>query len=406
MTQVHSKALEKTISVERILYKIKTNDEGPVVIFFAGVHGNETAGVFGLEEVLQKINPESINGTVYAISGNLKALGCNQRYLDEDLNRIWTKEQLQHLKTKEKLNSEEKEQLEVLQVLEVIINTNSGPFYFIDFHTTSSKTLPFITINDTLNNRDFAKLYPVPIVLGIEEYLDGPLLSYINELGYVSLGFESGQHDDAEAVSNCISFIYLTLVFTSAIDIQSIIGYQIYYNQLQRNSRNLESIFEVVHLHRIKKGENFKMKGGFESFQNIKKGTVIATNNNKSIVSTYNAKIFMPLYQAKGEDGFFVIKLIKPFFLNLSTFLRTIKIDSLLVCLPGISWEDQKKEVLKANLKVTKFFAKSFFHLLGYRNKKVSANYMLLYNRERASKGSMYRNEIWQKKPHLKDEVL
>jgi succinylglutamate desuccinylase len=406
MTQVHSKALEKTISVERILYKIKTNDEGPVVIFFAGVHGNETAGVFGLEEVLQKINPESINGTVYAISGNLKALGCNQRYLDEDLNRIWTKEQLQHLKTKEKLNSEEKEQLEVLQVLEVIINTNSGPFYFIDFHTTSSKTLPFITINDTLNNRDFAKLYPVPIVLGIEEYLDGPLLSYINELGYVSLGFESGQHDDAEAVSNCISFIYLTLVFTSAIDIQSIIGYQIYYNQLQRNSRNLESIFEVVHLHRIKKGENFKMIDGFESFQNIKKGTVIATNNNKSIVSTYNAKIFMPLYQAKGEDGFFVIKLIKPFFLNLSTFLRTIKIDSLLVCLPGISWEDQKKEVLKANLKVTKFFAKSFFHLLGYRNKKVSANYMLLYNRERASKGSMYRNEIWQKKPHLKDEVL
>jgi succinylglutamate desuccinylase len=406
MTQVHSKALEKTISVERILYKIKTNDEGPVVIFFAGVHGNETAGVFGLEEVLQKINPESINGTVYAISGNLKALGCNQRYLDEDLNRIWTKEQLQHLKTKEKLNSEEKEQLEVLQVLEVIINTNSGPFYFIDFHTTSSKTLPFITINDTLNNRDFAKLYPVPIVLGIEEYLDGPLLSYINELGYVSLGFESGQHDDAEAVSNCISFIYLTLVFTSAIDIQSIIGYQIYYNQLQRNSRNLESIFEVVHLHRIKNGENFKMIDGFESFQNIKKGTVIATNNNKSIVSTYNAKIFMPLYQAKGEDGFFVIKLIKPFFLNLSTFLRTIKIDSLLVCLPGISWEDQKKEVLKANLKVTKFFAKSFFHLLGYRNKKVSANYMLLYNRERASKGSMYRNEIWQKKPHLKDEVL
>lgn len=398
MTQVHSIALEKTISVERILYKIKTNDEGPVVVFFAGVHGNETAGVFGLEEVLQKINPESIHGTVYAISGNLKALEHNQRYLDEDFNRLWTKEQLKNTKIKGKLNNEEKEQLEVLQLLEDIIKTNSGPFYFIDFHTTSSKTLPFITINDTLHNRDFAKLYPVPIVLGIEEYLDGPLLSYINELGYVSLGFESGQHDEVEAVSNCISFIYLTLVFTSAIDIQSIVGYQIYYNQLQRNSRNLESIFEVVHLHRIKNGENFKMIEGFESFQNIKKGVVIATSDNKSVVSRYNAKIFMPLYQAKGEDGFFVIKSIKPFFLNLSTFLRTIKIDRLLVCLPGISWEDQKKEVLKANLKITKFFAKSFFHLLGYRNKKVSANYMLLYNRERASKGSMYRNEVWQKK--------
>ena len=39
-----------------------------------------------------------------------------------------------------------------------------------------------------------------PIVLGIEEYLQGPLLSYINTLGYVSLGFESGQHDNKQAI--------------------------------------------------------------------------------------------------------------------------------------------------------------------------------------------------------------
>lgn len=74
-------------------------------------------------------------------------------------------------------------------LLEDIINSNFGPFYFIDFHTTLSKTLPFITINDVVIDRKFSKFFLVPIALGIEEYLNGPLLSYINELGYVSLGF-------------------------------------------------------------------------------------------------------------------------------------------------------------------------------------------------------------------------
>jgi succinylglutamate desuccinylase len=398
MSQVHSKALNKTIYVDRIFGEIKTNTRGPVIVFFAGIHGNETAGIFALEEVIKNIRPEFSSGTIFAISGNLKALEQNQRYLDEDLNRIWTNEQLEGLNFNLNLNSEEREQLELFRLLEEIINSNSGPFYFIDFHTTSSKTVPFITINDTLINRNFARLFPIPIVLGIEEYLNGPLLSYINELGYVSLGFESGQHDEVDAVSNCIAFIYLTLVFTATISIENVIGFQIYYNQLQAHTRNLKGVYEIVYLYHIKNGEDFKMKKGFESFQDINKGTVLATNDDKKIASKYNAKIFMPLYQAKGEDGFFIIKLIHPFFLNLSTLLRTLKIDSLLVCLPGISWEDQKKEVLKANLKVVKFFAKSFFHLLGYRNKKISTNYMLLYNRERAAKDKMYKNEAWQKK--------
>ena len=55
------------------------------------------------------------------------------------------------------------------------------------------------------------------LLLGIEEYLQGPLLSYINTLGYVSLGFESGQHDNKQAILNNIAFINLALEYSNVI---------------------------------------------------------------------------------------------------------------------------------------------------------------------------------------------
>ncbi|MDB9960489.1 succinylglutamate desuccinylase/aspartoacylase family protein [Oceanihabitans sp.] len=381
--------------INRVIGKIKGKVSGPSVVFFAGIHGNEPAGVHALEDVFGKLVEDDINGTVYGFTGNLKALEANQRYLVEDLNRIWTKERIRDLQTKTNLNEEEREQKELLYILNDILKSDPGPFYFIDIHTTSSKTLPFITINDAIINRNFSKLFPVPIVLGIEEYLNGPLLSYINELGYVSLGFESGQHEDEKAIINSISFIYLTLVYSKTIALEKVIDFPVHYNRLKTESQGLLDIFEVVYLHKIKMDESFSMEDGFKSFQDINAHTVLAISNGEPVKAKYKAKIFMPLYQSKGQEGFFLIQHINPFFLNLSVFLRRFRVDNLLSWLPGVSWENEDKNALLVNLKVTKFFAKSLFHLLGFRNKQLDATHLKLKNRERASKTEMYKNEEW-----------
>ncbi|MBO6605337.1 succinylglutamate desuccinylase/aspartoacylase domain-containing protein [Psychroserpens sp.] len=395
MTKVYSQAMDKTISVNRIITKIEGPKDAPTIVYFGGIHGNETAGVFALQNVFNSINPKDVNGNIYAISGNLQALKKNQRFLDKDLNRIWTKEQLFNLDSKTSFNREELEQKELFQIVESIIKRNSGPIYFIDFHTTSSKTIPFITINDAMINRKFSKLFPVPIVLGIEEYLNGPLLSYINELGYVSLGFESGQHDEQEAIENSMFFIYLSLVFAGVLTKAQIPKFETHYENLKTNAKALDQIFEVVYLHRIRKYEEFKMKNGFQSFQKVERGIPLAVSNNRDIRSRYTARIFMPLYQKKGEEGFFIIKPIKPFFLKLSAALRHLRFDGLLVMFPGITWENKNKAALRVDLRVVKYFAKSIFHLLGYRNRKEDATHLLIYNRERASKVKSYQKETW-----------
>lgn len=395
MVDVYNKALNETISINRIIGKIEGSSPGPTMVFFGGIHGNETSGVFALKDIFQTIKASNVRGTIYGIAGNLRALKKHQRFIEEDLNRLWTNAHIDIIKSKTVLNADEAELLALLDILNDILEIHSGPFYFIDLHTTSSKTLPFITINDALINRKFSMQFPVPIVLGIEEYLNGPLLSYINQLGYVSLGFESGQHDELSAITNHKAFVFLALMHAGVLEEHSNIDFKTHRSELKQAAHSTSNVFEIVHLHSILKNECFEMLNGFDSFQPIKKGIKLAVSNNQEIVSPYKGSIFMPLYQKKGAEGFFIIKTIKPFFLKLSSALRRIKTDSFLAILPGVSWINKEKGILKVNLKVAQFFAKSLFHLLGYRNRQITDTHIRLNSRERVAKTDIYKKESW-----------
>lgn len=395
MHQTNLMNIKKESVKERLIFYVRGAIPGPKLVFFAGIHGNEPAGVTALKEIQKSIDPKLLKGEIYAIHGNLKALALKQRFIQKDLNRIWTSENLISLSQKDDYSSEELEQKELYRQIQQVLKGNNGPVYFIDFHTTSSPSLPFITINDALINREFSKCFPVPIVLGIEEYLEGPLLSYLNKLGYVSIGFESGQHKDTSSVKNCKSFIYLALVVAEMMHKSSIEEFDTYYKSLRNNARGVTEIFEVRYKYHIVSGESFKMNPGFASFQKIKRGEELAVSNHQIVRSPITARLFMPLYQKEGEDGFFIISTIPKVFLRLSAWLRNIKADQLLTFLPGITWHDKREGVLRANLKVTRFLAKSIFHLFGYRSKQQDKSHVLLYNRERVSKTGLYENEAW-----------
>ncbi|WP_024772371.1 succinylglutamate desuccinylase/aspartoacylase family protein [Aquimarina macrocephali] len=405
MVKVYSKALDQFIEIERIIGHIKGSQPGPTLIFIAGIHGNEPAGIFALHKVLNVIKNKKINikGNIYAISGNLPALARGERYQKEDLNRLWNIDRVKDLSEQHNdfdTNTDIEQQRDIYHIIKKILNIENGPFYFMDLHTTSSKTIPFLTVNDSLLNRKYTMQYPIPMILGIEEYLDGPLLSYINELGYVSFGFEGGQHDDPAAIQNHISFIYLTMIFANSIT-KTDISYNYHYNLLLKASETPMGIYEIYWRYQIKEDEVFKMKPGFVNFQHILKGEQLAHSNGKIITASKNGRIFMPLYQNQGNDGFFAIHSVHPIFLKLSTILRKAHFDNIITILPGIHWASNKKNELTVNLKIARFFTKQFFHLLGYRSKQVDKTHLNLKNRESASKNREYRYTSWSKSRNL-----
>lgn len=384
---------------DRFIGHVSGSKNGPTIFFFGGVHGNEKAGVIALEKVFEQLGTmkKDLRGNVFGIRGNIPALLQDKRFLEDDLNRLWTKEEIANIQAKQEteLGSEEKELLQIHRLISKLLKTQSPPFFFVDFHTTSSKTLPFITINDALINRNFAKLFPVPIVLGIEEFLEGPLLSYMNEKGYVSLGFESGQHIEASAIDNAIAFIWLTLANAGTFEENTVPFCKLYFEQLKIAAKDHNEFYEVKQRYALSDEDRFQMLPDFESFQHIKKRTVLGVRNEREIIAQKNTILFMPLYQKQGAEGFFLIRIIPKWALKLSLFLRRKNGDALLTLLPGIKWSDSKKESLTVNLKVARFYAKSLFHLLGFRSRKIDKTHLTIQNRERKARNEMYSQEPW-----------
>lgn len=401
MIQTENEPLDKTKHA-RVIGHITGAKEGPTFIFFGGIHGNEPAGVKALEHVFPELQNRAyeLHGAVYGLRGNIPGILSSRRYVCDDLNRLWTASKIEHIRSKPETNRspEEKQLIEILDLVLEIIHTRPGPIYFVDIHTTSSKSIPFITINDALINRKFSTCFPIPVVLGIEEYLKGPLLSYINELGYVSLGFEAGQHQDEKSTENAIAFTWLALVFAGILPVSEIPEIKIHHQILASAAGTNHFFYEVTDRFYLEAADHFKMAAGFQSFDAVRKGTLLGRHNSREVVAPKNAVLFMPLYQDLGEDGFFLIKKIPNWALKASAFLRKINWDLFLVLLPGISWADGTKKNLKINTRIVRFMRKPVFHLLGYRRSSSGHRQTIMSNRERRAKKALYKTTWWYKK--------
>ena len=396
MSKVYSKALEETLEIERTLVHLKGKEDGPTLVFFAGIHGNEPAGVFALKHIVRelKIRETSIHGEIYAIAGNLGALEKGVRFQKEDLNRIWFPERIRQIQSKKENTEEERELLSLYGILNQILENGKPPFYFIDLHTTSGNTSPFIVLNDSLLNRKYASNYPLPTILGIEEYLEGALLSYINELGYVSLGYESGQHDDAKAIKNSMDFIRYTMAITNVVACPESAKLSL-RNEILKSSDASNRFYEIYYQYDIIRPSNFKMLPGFVNFQEIPKGMEIAMSNGEVITTKGKRQIFMPLYQDQGNEGFYYIRPIPRILLWMSKGLRRFKVDHLLVKLPGVAWKSIKKDAMVVDQRIARFLAKSIFHLLGYRARQFDRTHLVVKSREVASRTKEYSNTEW-----------
>ena len=188
---------------------------GPTLIAVGSLHGNEPAGSLALLRMAQRLKDlePKLKGRVYLISGNTRAIAQRTRFLSEDLNRQWTSENLSNVGSEKlSLTPEGNELTELDQLLDSILITAMDEVFVLDLHSTSADGMPFATVGDTLRNRQFAQKFPVTILLGIEEQLEGTMLEYLNTAGAVTLGFEGGQHFSQQTIRNHEALVWLGIV--------------------------------------------------------------------------------------------------------------------------------------------------------------------------------------------------
>jgi hypothetical protein len=136
---------------------------------------------------------------------------------------------------------------------------------------------------------------------------------------------------------------------------------------LKRAGAGVPKLLEILGRHGVKPGDGFEMRRGFRNFDRVRKGEHLATDRNGEIRSPGSFRVFLPLYQGLGSEGFFLARPVNPVWLTASSVLRRIGLPAIVHHLPGVRRHPVLKNTLIVDPRIAHFLARELFHLLGYR---------------------------------------
>jgi predicted deacylase len=370
--------LRTETQTERVLGAHSRGRPGPTLICVCGVHGNEPAGAKAAEAVLAELaeaDPDRFFGRLVALTGNIAAHHTDRgpcRYIDEDLNRVFTPENVECVRAADdsERSSEEREMIGLLDALESEFATADGPVYVLDLHTFSSRGAPFGAIEDSIATRRFARRFPIPVVLGLEEELRGLFIDHIGRVcGHVAMIFEGGEHHDEQSVIAHAAAIRIALHATGVTP-DADVGHDVH--TIARDASVLSGRFyDVRHCEPIRDA-SFEMVDGIESAQEVRRGLVVAHEQGRSCRTPTAGVMFMPNRNADrrpGDDAYFIIRPVHRFSLWLSARLRRQPWIHRLAprVLPGVRRLEGDADRLLVAPEIAVIFKREIFHLLGYR---------------------------------------
>lgn len=300
---------------------IGTYDEGirgPLIFMMGGIHGNEKAGVTALEYLIKMLEVEpvtnenfSFTGRLVALKGNIQALQKRVRFVKQDLNRMFRPEVMTEIRNKEILKDEEKELIEIVEFFEKHIEAyQPEKVFLLDLHTTSVSGGIFTITDESPSALQLGLELGAPVIEGFLSGLQGTVLHYVSDRylhpDSTALVFEAGQHEDKLSVNRAIA---------AAVNFLSAIGAVEKFHIAPRHAKilwdsahGLPAHNRLMYTHRITPEDRFEMKPGFSNFENIRKGQILANSARGEIAAPMDGLLLMPLYQEKGDDGFFIVK--------------------------------------------------------------------------------------------------
>lgn len=311
---------------ERVIGRFGGKIKGPLVLVFAGIHGNETAGIVAMEKAHRMLHASlpggenAFAGVLLALKGNLPAIKAGQRFIDRDLNRMWTPEHIHRILQAEKshLSTEDKEMAQLLELVhDALYACQPEVLIILDLHTTSADGGIFVIPANTEASLRLAKYIHAPVVLGLLEGIEGSLLHF-TEGNHFAIGgfpkqcmgiaFEGGQHDDPASIERCLAALFITLRSAGCIPEEALVGP---YDMLLHNYASmLPEVTRLRYVHHIHPGDGFRMRPGYRNFQPIDSGEHLADDAEGPVKASCSGLILMPLYQARGSDGFFVVEVV------------------------------------------------------------------------------------------------
>ncbi len=300
-------------SEERTIGQLSGRAYGPSIVIVAGLHGNETAGVEASQRVLATLTQENtpIRGDLRALRGNVSALQHGRRFLDLDLNRLWMPEQVELIRRSGTNDLDEVECRELVELYTTVNQTLQGArgrCLILDLHSSSSESTPFTLEGHYLKDERDRQILDVPAIIDTSGFFRGTFMSYFRSRGCLASIFEAGQNFAHETVRNHETAIWTVLAGMGLVqksDIpETISPLDVYHN----GDSDLPATLELFYRHAVLPEDEFRMLPGFRNFDPVQRGQPLGEDRRGPVNSPDEGRVFLPLYQSEGEDGFFLVR--------------------------------------------------------------------------------------------------
>lgn len=306
--------------MERIIGRYHQGRKGALLIAIGAIHGNEDSGVESVQllakmlEVERITNPDFVfHGSFVGIIGNIQAYRKGLRFIDQDLNRMWTSEEVakSHIQ-RANLTAEHHEQRAIIETIkEEVKSCQPTEVIILDLHSTSSPGGIFSIPAYDNRSLDLAHALHAPVITHMLDELSGTTLHYfsgeeIEGIPSTAISFEAGQHADPLSVNRCIAAIINCMKSIGCVATEDV--EHIHDDILIRYSAPYPKQSRLIYKHDIRPSDQFKMRAGYENFQPIGENEHLADDKDGEIHAPKSGLLLMPLYQKQGAEGFYIVE--------------------------------------------------------------------------------------------------
>ncbi len=343
---------------------------GPLILLTAGLHGNEPAGIRAIRALLEGLAETHTAGRIVGLAGNLSALRQGLRHQGQDLNRLWTAENLRALGTRDPKDDrpDEAELRALFSAIEAErdeARTHARPLILIDLHSTSADGGGFTVVPDSIPSRRLSRALQLPVVLGLEERIEGPLMTWLVSQGDTATVVEGGQHDAPDTQAILLDALWVALHHAGVLP-EDDDRIQPAVERLIAARGKTPAVLDLVYAHPIGHGETFEMRPGWDNFMPVADKEPLARHGALEIDAPLSGYMLMPLYQGLGTEGFFLCRSVSRTWLVTSRLLRRSWIEHFLRILPGVKSLDTRAGLITARRGAPHWLT-GLLHLFGYR---------------------------------------
>ncbi len=281
-------------------FQIDSGLPGPHLVFVGALHGSEPASVEAMidfHKYFTKNNHALKHGKITFIIGNPEAYAQNLRFIDINMNRVFTDNILPN-------SVEERRAIEVMKFLK----ENKDISFLLDMHSVSVGNFQAVIYASDEKSKDLStKITNIKLHFSTEEtHTPGLIVSVANQLNIPSLAIECGNNTASSTVNVALEHVVMAINHFNLMDQEKLPIIEV----VETDNQDVIEVYKFIAP--IKPGINFKfIVDDVKTGTKVKSGQIFATDDIQKHVAPIDCYIIMPDKNPKLGDhdaGFLAIK--------------------------------------------------------------------------------------------------